>query len=243
MTGINVDGRAPTIAGRGVQSGPVSSLPDGAVHQWKLDEGSGQPVDNIGGLTFQLTSAPTWVSDSKFVGGYVLDFSGGDYYMELDSTDGGTIGNTIDNTPFAVAVTLDQYDSTNYRHIMHHQPDGEYSWSFSNSSSGNIDFGARYFGYGSGQFGEDFTGYPTPTRVLHGVDNSGNQFYSFNGGNLKNSGGNVNYTSGTKYFMWGWKGGNGGIGSYEGILDNIIVYDREPSNSLAQEDYDLQPWS
>ena len=61
-----------------IDGSEVGAIPDSEVERWDFDEGSGSTASNsLTSHDFSL-SGPDWVSSSDYVGGYALDFSGGD---------------------------------------------------------------------------------------------------------------------------------------------------------------------
>lgn len=243
MTGINVDGRGATVDGRGVQAGEVGGdLRDSAVHRWKADEGSGSTAaDSIGSVTMNVGS--NWITNN-YQGGAAFDFAGTSGQNDVADADHPTLDQYLENA-HALCFTLDNYNQSDYQQILHHQPDGtngfEYSVSFSNSSSGNLDMGARRAsGYGDDQIGIDISGQSGKLRVLFGVDTSGTMYLAINGGSIQRPGGNTNYEGGSPVFKWG-EGSD--PANYDGVVDDIILYDEEPSDDLSADDYSLQPWS
>jgi len=70
VTEITVDGQTVFTAG--------PPAPASAIHHWVMDEGTGTTVrDFIGGLDGNANFSD-WISDSDFIGGTALDFSGSD---------------------------------------------------------------------------------------------------------------------------------------------------------------------
>ena len=61
-----------------------SAIPDSVTDQWDADEGSGTTVANsIGDVDINVVGG-AWVSDSKYTGGFALDYDSDDYW-ELES--------------------------------------------------------------------------------------------------------------------------------------------------------------
>lgn len=67
---ITINGQTLTV--KVIES---STIPDGAVHRFKFDEGSGTAYDSIGEKTIDVPDS-AWIEDTNYQGGYAVDLSG-----------------------------------------------------------------------------------------------------------------------------------------------------------------------
>jgi hypothetical protein len=80
-------------------------IPDSVTNRWKIDEGSGTTLSDSEGSQSGTVNGATWVSGSKYTGGYALDHDSSDDWTVSDNAIG------INDTQFSVAfwVNLDSY--------------------------------------------------------------------------------------------------------------------------------------
>lgn len=91
---------------RGVTSGTGI---DGLRNWWKFDSGSGSTAKDYEGSNDGNISGATWVSDAK-TGGYALDFDGVDDYVDHDT-------NAVSNLPITVTAWVKAPSNSNFNLI------------------------------------------------------------------------------------------------------------------------------
>jgi len=245
ITGATIDGtdvQEITVDGQTVFTA-VPPPPQFAIHQWKMDEGTGTTVaDSIGSLDATLQNGAGWQSDSNAVGGTTTDYDGSNDIAEV-------IGSSSFYEPnFAIGVTA-EFDDNNRSPIVNK---GVTSASETNSP---VAF--------------DLTRLPTRTffRVIQdstdtrtNIEFSGNtstgQKYRFfcicdtnrialfvNGQKEDESNATITIDNINEPIYFG--GDGSGFPYYmNGKLDNIIFYENSTiSDSVAVNDYNIQPWT
>jgi hypothetical protein len=55
------------------------------VHNWKVDSGSGDIIDREGTRDWALKNGPSWITGNQYVGGYAVEFDGGNDYAKQNS--------------------------------------------------------------------------------------------------------------------------------------------------------------
>lgn len=242
-TGLAPKGFAEVRKGDGtvLWSAGGSAIPDSAVHRWLLDESGSTADDSIGSAAL-THSGPTRVTDT-WQGGAARDYDGVD-----DQTTGNEADISVNlagdgGTEWSIGLTIEPENvgASPEEHIWHWvDGDAENAVSIGNDFIGSLDFGCRDSnGSNADQTSADISGESGKIRGLYGWDGSSATLYV---NNIDESGsGNVNFNS----------GGNGvALGTitqasqhYAGVIDDVIIYDTAPTATLAQEDYNLQPWS
>lgn len=236
-----------------IDSGVVklaTGIPDSAIHQYKLDEGSGSTAaDSIGDNDLAISGA-SWYSNG-FTGGYALDFDGTD-----DEAVGDYIPECGGESAFSIAFTLDldkcgdrDADDTKteiLQNMKNSDRDDSIGISFGNDDStvGDIEVDLRD-GDSNRVDGRlyDVSDESGLIRVVYTWDGSGtgNMYVDTvedsTGG--ASPAGNITGVSGGSMTFASTDGGEYG----DVALDNVIFYDSELTSSEVQDDYDAQPWT
>jgi len=221
-----------------------SAIPDSAVHQWKIDEGTGSnAADSIGNNDFSITGA-TWTDESNAVGGEILDLDGVDDGLEAsyDSLLSGP-------NDFSVAFTLDMSDTNldpfGSAMIVTNETgsgsggDGLFI-SIGNSGSGNMEWSST-----DGNFKHnasfDISGLGGLTRFCgtHDASNGWTIYVDSNSQSLGSDNANQDSTNQGLYI------GENGAGNkrLQSRVDNPIVYNTVLSSTVVQNDYGAQPFA
>lgn len=214
----------------------LSAIPDSAVLQLQMDEGSGTTLsDSIGSGDATLTGS--WDIDASAVGGWrvLLDGTGDNVAVPYQGF--------MDNTQFSVATTFTPQALNNGERVFDYFSGGSYGWNLA-SYGGNLQF-QQIRNNSSESTGDSSQVLNVGTRLrLCLVYNGGDvTVYSdastvFDpspfGGVFDPPGGNLEF----------WIGANQqGGGELHTFADNTIWYDAALAASGVQQDYDAQPWS
>lgn len=211
------------------------SVPDSAIHRYKLDEGSGTTAtDSIGSLDATLNTDNVWTSGT-WVGDNAVSMDGTD-----DNGDIGNVSAVEGETEVWIAATINVTDAS--------LSSGQNAFYQGDSSSGTDNIGINVF-EGNVRFlvDADSTIYlgtsissNTTYRVLGRYDGS-NQEIWINGtkANSTSQSGGVNST--TAPLSIGSRAGEDSY--YEGIIDDCVIGVGTISDQEIQDDYDRQPWS
>jgi len=216
---------------------PEVAIPDSAVLQYQIDEGSGTTLtDAIGSNDGSLTGG-TWTSDTDMRGDYRINLDGTDDYIESSSNPTAMAR----DTDFSVALTVVKESSVSSGSIT--------NWS-DGTNQFNVHFGSSFINttwYDESTTTvldeESFSTPSTPfTLRLCVVWDSSNEVLTLYQ-NATEETGSDNAGIGTR--TEGWFIGQGGRDENYGEfgIDNPIVYEASLSSSEVQQDYDAQPWS
>ena len=219
-----------------------SAIPDSAIHQWRMAEGSGTTTDDeIADNDLDLLNGDGgdfWITDSDLEGGQGIELSGQDERLR---------GNTISHfepgeNAYSFGITV-ELDNTDHRGvILMHDLDGDAD----NVTAIEQDNGELRFRTGfEGDVGTSLSdGLDTTDRVriLVTVDEDMNRSFYRNGNELTPDGDNAGSVEISGDLTIG-KEGTRDRRWLEAVVDNPIAYDEELSSSEAESDYLAQPWS
>jgi len=240
ITGATIDGtdvQEITVDGDTVFE--LSALPNSAIHQYKMDEGSGTVANDAIGSNDGTINGASFVSDSNLVGGFGLDF-------DSDTIDLSTDNQLKTDTDWSLAITV---DIDNLSH-----PDAAGNgvvWAQSTSTNDRWAFGYNGSNYAARIIG------------LNGDTTAGTSV-SPNTGQKERIG--ISYDSSAVSLEWYVNGSDvtsgtisqsiqpdaaqviggdsRGINNVDDIvMDNAVAYDKVLTSSEWQQDYDAQPWS
>ena len=211
----------------GVVFTAASIIPDSAIHRFILDENSMTVEDRIGSLSGDVSGA-NWVS-GDWMGSYSLEFGNSD-------SDNIDIGENFIPSSGAVSLTFTFNKFTENQFLFR-------------DSSHNIKI---VFSSGDQQLKMD-AGTPelgavsttnlntnTPYRLVVNYDKDANDYEWYLNRSVETvaaNGGSGN--TGGIYQI----GAGGDSGSWNGIIDDFIVYNSYLSVQEIEEDYNRQPWS
>ena len=220
----------------------IAGIPDSAVSQYRIDEGSDSTLNNeFDGQPDGTIYGASWIEDTDLTGGWGLDF-GGEDYVDIDSQ----FDFIDDEAELTFCVTID-VDSLNADDRWWHHTDG---------STYAIGVGIDQDGDGvSARFNDDrgdIQGDIGTTDISAGrvrvgvwldVQNFDAQF-AING-DLKDKESLEGRATenGAENTFGDLRGDDSGDFNFEGILDNPIWYDKKLSESEFEDDYNAQPWS
>jgi len=242
ITGATIDGtdvQEITVDGDVVFTA-APSLPASAIHQYKFDEGSGNTAfDSIGNRNL-TNNGPSYVADSDFVGGFKVDFAGGDADQHFAGASEDPTLQRSNNFSFAVTIVPDAFNNR-----------------------GNVVFNG-YDG-GEDQFvittdSELVAGFVTPSirrldqvdqsmsvgeraRIVFTWDGSTSTLYkNTNPSTANNSGSDIRSNStGVNMFRIGFS--NNPTHDFNGVMDNAVIYNSALTQAEVQTDFDAQPWT
>ena len=218
----------------------ISSIPDAAVSQFKIDEGSDLTLNNAFDEQPDATiNGASWESVADLVGGWGLNFDGGD---NVDIDNGFDFVDENANLSFCVTVDIDSIptdeslwhntDGSNYAIGVGFGQDGDNITVRFNDSGGNP----------RGDIGT--TDIPSSGKIRVGVrldvENFDGQF-AINGDLKPKEDKSGRATINAAPNMLGAQ--DESSFNYNEILDNPIWYDSELTESEFQKDYNAQPWS
>jgi len=245
ITGATIDGadvQEITVDGQTVFT--AVQPPAFAIHQWKMDEGSGTTVaDSIGSLDATLENGAGWATDSQAVGGTVTDYDGSNDYAEV------TGSSSFYEPSFAIGVTA-EFDDNNRSPIINK---GLTSAAPDNSPAAfdltRVDdqrvFWRIIQDSTDTRIDTEFLGTtPTNQKVRFFVISDTVRTALFIDGDKKDESGPITIDNINSPIEFG--GDTTGINQYytNGKLDNIIFYANSTiSDTVATEDYNRQPWS
>ena len=226
----------------------ISDIPDGAIHQWQLSEGSGNTASDAVGENDGDIQGPDWVSNSWFEG-FALDGDGSTDIVQCGVLDGLT--ESVISGEFAIVFTVQTTQSDGYLGGMEsgataatiqigneagsppsgslapwvNDDNGDFLIQYSNTT---IDDGDKYRCV-CNMHGTDATAWEIWINAVDdGVSTELNQSPS-------------NYSDGTNEFGWFDRGDQSS--AVDCILDNMIIFDRHLTESEIENDYETQPWS
>lgn len=230
------------------QSGPT--VADSAIHHWRMDEGTGDTVaDNIG-TADGTRNGPTWTSGT-WVGDYALDGDGTDDYVE--TTSWGTFGSQMDsnwavsfsiNTPtttdgmLPLGVVNSDFTNTFFLVTLNGPADGSVQFNINDDSDNQL----RVYG----------TGISANTNhriVLNKTGNTGSAIEIYIDGTsvsttIADDQNPTNFSDFVRPVTLFARNNGGSINAnYEGVLDDVLIYDSDLTDQEIQDDYDRQPWT
>jgi len=254
ITGATIDGtdvQEITVDGQTVFQ--AVTIPNSAINQYKLDEGSGTTVaDSIASNDLTTSGSPTWYSDSDLVGGQGLDFDGSD-----DEAVGNYIPGIGGDSAFSIAFTLDltrtndrNVDNTKteiLQNMKNSNREDSIGISFGNDNTivGDVEVDVRDSSAAKVDArGIDVSGQSGLIRVCYTWDgaNSGSMYVDTTENSTDfglGAGGNITGVSGGSMTLGSTDGGEFG----DIALDNVIFYDEELTQSEVQQDFDAQPFA
>jgi hypothetical protein len=230
-----------------------SAVPSSAIHRWKLDDvATGTATDSIG-------SADGTVNGVASVSGTYQGGSAGDGDGSNDYIDVGTLGSFGSNrdTDFAIAVTVDELQSTSGSTILgvNDVNDEIVGMSTGFNNSGGVQVSVR-----------DSNSNLIRTRTSSGghIDDNAKHRIVYNKTANNASGLNI-YVDKTSlsttavsddsgfspgdfvdalYLFANHSGGtNSADFNFDGVADDVIIYNDSLSSSERADDYNIQPWS
>ena len=219
----------------GIVAQTGDAIPDSAIHQYKMDEGSGDVLTDAIGSINADTDTATWTQDADFVGDYKLALDGNDH-PTIDSLY-PAVGN---NKQFSVVLTVN-LNSLDERQTIWHHSDGSHSAGIGTDRSSSGLLGLTYY---DGAAATIERGYDSASATLmrlgatfDTVNDSGELF--INGSQVDNT--TVGISNSTDV------GNNIGHRANDreitGAIDNPIFFDGILSNDGFSQDYNAQPWS
>ena len=225
----------------------IGEIPDSAIHHWPMDEGSGSSVEDVIGSADGSLNGPSWISNN-WEGGYALEGDGVDDYVE--TTTWGDFGSNLDGE-FAVALTIEPYTTFSSTTPLIGADDVTFRISFSDvgAGSGELEYFSRD---GSGDDINVATTdrYDDGTRHRVVINKTGNdandvRIWVDNSDVDQTVSADDNPTNYSNFSEEVWFHGRSGDGriDYEGVIDNVVVYDSSLSNSEIEKDYNAQPWT
>jgi len=235
ITGATIDGtdvQEITVDGQTVFTS--ASIPNSAIHQWPLDEGSGTTIgDEIGTMTGTLTGG-TWITGTYYDGN-ALDLSTSDF-IGLTTTSAGS-----NSANFSVCITLEIDDLTVEQEI----------WTHNLSNNDRFGLGAgRTSGViacstfnGSSLSNASVSSAATTNRIRVGVRHRAsdrNIDIFVDGVNEVDGTNRVGLSSDTGHRIGDRPDG---IRGYSGVVDNPIMYNTYLSDQEMEDDFKIQPWS
>lgn len=239
-------GRSFSVTGRAITPVP-SSIPDSAIHRYKIDEGTGTTVADSIGTEDGTKSGATWTSGT-WVGDYALDGDGTDDYIDLTTL--GSFGSNM-TTNHAIAFTLQNNgnlgkvvfgNNTNDTQLNITVRSGpEFFWEYVDDGGDalRIDSTAPTFDGNPHRYVFNKTANNAAGMEIHedasqlsdtdGADQAFDNPSDFDAQPISllrelNSGGfDTEYLNAT--------------------IDDVIFYDSDLTSQQIQDDYDRQPWS
>ena len=222
-----------------VDGAEISAIPDSAVSQLRLAEGSGTSVSNeFDGQPDATLNGEFWTSNN-YEGGFALDFQGTDELDFDDTFDFAAVGEQ-----FSFAVTIDFSAITDEEVIWHQRPIDDdivtVGWTRDEDEDG---IGIGTFD-GSFQIEEGSDNTPTGrARLGIAIDrvNQVAEIYWDGVQDTTTSGNRPPMSGDTNENAMGYQPGNNKY-IQDGVLDNPIWYNELLSQSEFESDYNSQPW-
>ena len=254
MRGPTVGGRGPTVSARGVD---YAAIPDAAVYRWTLDDvSSGTVTDSIRNADGTVNGV-TSVS-GNYQGGSAGQGDGSSADIVIPAADVDSDG-AVFNAGISIGFTIDGYSApSNVEAAVGSltsvtQQEGILC-QFNRNTAGDIEF-ARGDASNGGPFVASQSAVITDIskyRIFMGIGSGGSESdvrLFADSSELSTtttlSGTASNFTGFTddlRLFATTDETGSGD--SYaNAIIDDVIFYAAEPTPTLAQSDYDLQPWT
>jgi hypothetical protein len=227
-----------------------SAIPDSAIHQWKLDEGSGSTGADSIGTADGTVNGPTWVSGT-YKGGYALSGDGTDDIFDVGSlgTFGSSMGSdfslilTVESSSFGNRIMELRYGgNNNARWDLHAESDGSLGFILTDDGDNMLDVET------SNSFDDGSKHRVVYNKTANSA--SGLEIWVDGTNENVNVGSDQNYGSGAlpdfdkavQFFAThGWDDST--FNHFQGTLDNIILCDDSLTSTEIQNDYDRQPWS
>ncbi|MFA5386522.1 MAG: LamG-like jellyroll fold domain-containing protein [Candidatus Paceibacterota bacterium] len=216
--------------GSNLSLSPITNT-SGLVGYWKLDEGTGTVASDSSGNNnaCTLTSGPTWITGKV---GNSLNFNGSSNYVNCEN---GASLNIIGNTISLSAWIKPNDFVASYKSIIGKRNGGE-AYTLETYTNGNVRFGT----YGTSNAELLTTTNPLSIGGWYqvvGVYNGTNKYIYVNGILVKSvaATGNI-LTSGSKVGI-GSLNGNGAIGPFNGVIDDVRIYNRALSAAEVQALY------
>lgn len=231
-------------------------IPDSAIYRWKLDDvSSGSVSDSVGSAPDGTVNGVTSIS-GDYQGGSAGETTGADGdHIDLNSNlpdfesnveNGFAIGFTVDNmssqSSFTEVFGVSGSDFNNTFRLLLNESDAE--------STDNVAFRLQ-------ESNSNFRAYTEPAgifdgnkhRVLIGASISDGNVVAFVDNSNNDTTISQNNTStwtspGIDYYLFN----SNFVGSTvdpspDGVIDDFILYNQLPDANLAQNDFDLQPWT
>ena len=254
MRGPTVGGRGPTVSARGVD---YAAIPDAAVYRWTLDDvSSGTVTDSIRNADGTVNGV-TSVS-GNYQGGSAGQGDGSSADIVIPAADVDSDG-AVFNAGISIGFTIDGYSAPSNTeaavgNLTSVNNQEGISCQFNSNTAGDIVFG-RGDGSNGGPFVASQSAVITDIskyRIFMGIGSGGSESdvrLFADSSELSTtttlSGTASNFTGFTddlRLFATTDETGSGD--SYaNAIIDDVIFYAAEPTPTLAQSDYDLQPWT
>jgi len=232
---VDVSGRGVRVSGRSVGVGSAET--DSAIHQHKLDEGSGSTAaDSIGSLDGSVDGA-SWVSVADLVGGFGLDFDGSNDKLDL----GSTISEVGVNEQFSIGMTINPDNTSGDQYLYSHYASGSDRVVIA-ISGGSVQIslydGSNFVGQSAIPSAATTT---NRYRILATVDGSTNTTKLYKNATDETQSGGLNNVPSSIQHQYGAKGTTTNV--FNGVMDNMIIYSDVLTSNEIQSDYDSQPWS
>lgn len=223
-------------------------IPDSAIHRWKFNEGSGSTAtDSIGSADATLSTTSMWIN-GDWNGGYAVGGDGSDDSVDLTTL--GSFGSNL-GTGFAIAFTIQHSSISQSEYI------GTYNGSNqllritgSRFNSGGLTMELRddsgnnnQVHTSSGSIFDDNkkhrvvvqTSEPSKSSKYEVYNNTNSLSLSINKNQGADNFSNFDTPLSTHYLP--------NFGQYfNGIIDDIIIYDSALSSKDIQSDYNAQSW-
>ena len=213
-----------------------TAIPDSAVSQYRIVEGSGTTLNNeFDGQPNATISGATWISNSELSGGWGLDFDGTDIVTIDDFFD--FVGN---GEQFAFTATVNFSSLADNQVIWQQSNDtDDYIFTVGAAGDGN-SIGAAYFP-DSGDRVEVGNTNATTDRLRVGVnfDAVNDEIDVAINGEISNDN---NERPTQRREDSNTLGANNGDEGADMILDNTIWYDGLLTGEEFEQDYQSQPW-
>ena len=236
-TALEIPGVSEVRSGDGRVFFEGDAIPDSAVDQYEIDEGSADTLTNATGTIDATITGASWTENADLVGGWGLSFDGsGSDRVDTDSV----LDNPIDNNPsFAFAVTIDPNDLSSNQYLMRLENPEDHFYNLQ-IDDGNIVARGRPDGSTDIENGATLPDELVRAGVEFDGDNMEARVY-VNG---------VDESEG----LTGHTGINEVVGTrlgddpnndrpYDGLMDNPIWYDSLIEESGFEDDYQAQPFA
>ena len=222
----------------------VISIPDSAIHQWKLDEGSGTTVADSVDNNDGTVNGATWVSGS-WTGGFALNGDGTNDDITLTTLD--NFGSNL-YSDFTILFTVQTTDGGNTLYTAgDFNVQGIAARGGRRNSSGTFDFAVRDDDGNYIETHHDGIADGNKKRVAfvkrgNSKDDLEVWLNATQSGEVGNFGGTIrndfrNFNTPLRFLS------SDGSRYLNGTVDNPIIYDTALSATEIQDDYNKQPWS
>jgi len=201
-----------------------NAIPDSAFLRLPLKAGSGTTAEDVIGSNDGTIDSGNWISGT-WIDGQALNNDG----VVLS-----TAPEITDTTAWSLAFTIETTSDVSTDERVFEYDDGSLSFGFQ-INNGNIN--VRFPNSSTVIAGSVSTN--TKYRIFLTYDNGPGSLY-LNGSEVTNSVSSA-VTSETQGFYWG-KQGNG-FAPFTGAIDELVGMDTNEPQSVAQDDYNRQPWS